>query len=921
MNYLLKSNLFSLILILSFTFSSVAQNTVPQAQPPVVSPFGNLFNTGIGQFNQGADTTNNTASTPKADTDTSGSTLKKKVENMELENKLILLQKEKALLEKELQELLNKGVRTDQDSKNIELKKQNLELLLQKERILLQKELEKYTDFRKGLPQSGIIGMNHLRNPNLNLFEKMNNTNPSENYILGSGDQIQVDIWGRAGFSGNYTVDANGFIQIPKMQKIYVRNKTLSETRVLVKSRFERLVDLRGSNFSLSVSNVRTIIVQIAGEVYNPGTYAFSAVNSLYNILQITGGPNNNGSLRTIYVQRNGSTIDSFDLYDYIFNGNENGNLFLQNNDKIFIPLSKKIVSINGPVRRGGTFELKENENLNDLLKLAGGLKNNAYLKEVLVKRTLPNSLPEAITINLDSLVNNKTSFDLFYGDKIFIKSIGGRYENIISLDAGVKRPGEYEIKKGDRLSDLILRAGGLNEEIYDQTAYMVRTYEDLSQEYLPFNPRYILENQNESSNYLIQERDQIQFYTKAQFLEQDYVKSSGAFKFPSRFPFLPGLTVNKIITYSGGITEKALSERIYLIRNPYGLKREILSLELDSNGFVRQDVKLMPDDEIISYVRLNSWQNFGISIAGEVEKPTNFPYSIGITLYDALIISGGLTKTAEPKKVEIIRSYVYDEKSNSLIALDKKRVIEQPLSRLIEENKIFDTFQLQPLDQIYIRNQYVDDPGKVRIVGEVKYPGVYAISSSGEKLTDLIIRAGGFTDYASKDALNLQRQYDSVETPVRVILDWQKASNRKGSKFNYLLVDGDKITVPKQNSTVLIQGELNSLKNQTQIATYYKRKRAKYYINSFAGGFTKNISRKDVTVEYVDGSIKKTKNYLIFKVYPKVKKGAVINVPAKEEKKKKGKRFNLQNAVTQVLTTTTSVLTLLALFNIATGN
>lgn len=842
----------------------------------------------------------------------------KTAQDLELENRLMELRKERLTLEMELAELQNSGNAdtTIQDSINLAIKKKNLEFALLREQVLLKIELEKYGLEKQTYPSSGVFGQSYFRNPKLRMLNAPKDIAPSENYILGTGDKVQVDIWGKAGYSGNFTIQEGGFITIPRKQRVYLKGRSLTEARVLLKSRFGQLVDLKGSSFDVSVSHTRTITVHITGEVFFPGTYTLSALNSVFNVLSVAGGPKNSGTVREILLQRGGMVIDTFDLYEYLFNPKGDSEKFLQNNDKLIIPLSGKKVSISGPVKRPGTFELKNEENTFELIGLTGGFEARAFLDDVVLKRFVSNSHAEVFTLNLDSLIQSGQNFALQDGDNISLKSLTTIFEDLIELGDGVMTPGIYQLQEGDRVSDIINRAGGLSRNTYLKNAYILRTNDDLTEDFLPFKPMEVLKNEQSSNNYKLQFRDELRLFTKNQFFDKFFVKSSGSLRMPSSIPYKEGITANMLIKYSGGIKREAYTGRAYIIRNVENYNQQIIPLVLDSFGQLIKDIVLLPSDELKVYSKLNRWENFSISAVGEVKNPGSIDYSIGITLYDVLIMTGGLSKTAENKEIEIVSTYVFDERTNTLEALEKSTIRKVSISKYFESNTFLDTILMHPFDKVYIRNQYVDFPGQVQLLGEVRYPGTYAILSGEETIKDIIVRAGGFTPFAETDAIKLMRTYES-SGQVRLILNWDKLKNRKNSRYNYTLNENDNIVIPKIDKTVLIEGVINGVEETNAIATYYKpSRRAKYYINYFAGGFSKEVSKKNITVKYKDGRIRKTKNFIIFKIYPKVKKGSIINVPEKNKRKKR--KVNIDGAMQKIMATSTSLLTFIALINLA---
>ncbi len=547
--------------------------------------------------------------------------------DLELENKFMELRKQKILLEKELRELEGSGDTSLQDSINKAIKKKNLELVYLKEQMLLKTELERYGFYDKDFPPPSVFGQEYFRNPRIRMLNTPGDVSPSESYRLGSGDQVQVDVWGRAGYNGNYTVDDQGFITIPRKQKVYVKGKTLSQVRTLLRSRFGQLVNLSGSNFNVSVSNTRSITVHVTGEVYYPGTYTVRALNSAFNVLTIAGGPTNVGSLRKVMVQRGGRVVDTFDLYAYLFGGKKNSEIFLQNNDYLIVPAVGKVVSLSGGVRRSAKFELKPNEGFKKLLQFAGGFTAFGFTRDVVLNRIEDHSYLTNLSFNWDSLSRIGKDYSLQDGDEIEVKVIGRENLHIAKVQGGVKAPGRYKIKEGEKLADLIKRAGGLMRDAYLDKAYLIRTNTDLTKSYFTFKPSDVLDKPQSAENMDLEANDELIIFTKDEFIEVAYLSTEDFVRKPLKIEYIQGLKASDLIKMSGGIKEKGYSVRALIQRTNPDLTRSIIPVDLNDDGTVVTDVLLQRNDILKVYPKPSLKDNFTVRVYGEVNEPGSYSF------------------------------------------------------------------------------------------------------------------------------------------------------------------------------------------------------------------------------------------------------------------------------------------------------
>ena len=696
-------------------------------------------------------------------------------------------------------------------------------------------------------PKAKIFGQDIFRNNKLNFYQKALDAKAPENYKLGPGDEISISIWGFNEFSETLEVDSRGYISPSSYGRIYVKGLTFKNMRSLLKNKFSKFFDMQNSEIDVSLSYSKVITINIVGEVYNPGSYVIPSINTAFNALISSNGPTQIGTVRNIYIKRNGKTVDSLDVYKFLFDPEKSHDIYLQDGDYLFVPPAKNLIEISGAVNRPYTYEAKDNESVSEMIRYAGGFSSKAYRDIITLKRLDYNDMRvfDVHSNDFDSeLVDN--------GDELIVNHISNKLSNVITINGNIGVAGEYEYKKEEKLLELLNRAKCISQKTFLEKVYIIRLNPDRTKSHIAINLENILDDETHPDNIIMQEYDIVNVMSIDDF-----------------------------------------------------------------------------DDD------------FNISVQGSVRSPGDFNYGDGMSLQSALFLAGGLTQQAEGSRVEISRIMEYDINSNKLKprrAIVKNVKVGNDLALSQEA----ENFELQPYDQIFVRSNPDFEPViNVQILGEVKYPGTYSILRKNEKISSLIKRSGGLTNYAYLDGVKLYRKFevtaendeeikemnisDELKKTIlndpdaasiyaeelenynneffssepkslkqinldMVYLDLEKALKSNQSKHNLVLNEGDSIIIPKTMDVVHITGELMNLQGNSISAPYFNSKRANYYVKNFAGGFSKLNDRSNTVVVYPNGIAKKSKNFLFFKLSPKVTKGSTIRVSSKI---KKGKRKN----------------------------
>lgn len=669
-------------------------------------------------------------------------------------------------------------------------------------------------------------------------FEPNQNAATPEDYVLGPGDEIVIDIWGVNEATIRQKISPEGRIIVSQIGPIQLSGLTVKEAKGKIKAAFRRMYSSLGSGssqLSVTLGDLRTIQVNVLGEVKVPGTYRLSSFSTLFNAIYRAGGITEIGSLRNVKVVRGGEEFAFVDIYDYLFNGKLESNVPLKEGDVIIVPAYNALVSIEGSVKRPMFYEVKEGEPVAGLLSYAGGFTGNAYSGSVNVERN-DGRTNHIYTVPSDDF----GEFALKDGDAVTVSgSEVETFTNRIEIKGAVYRPGTFEL--GNDIA-----------------------------------------------------------------------------------------TVKQLVSHAGGLLEDAFTGRAQIIREKPDRSLELLSIPL--KGILEgtePDVALRRND-ILMIANVNEIETKGdLTITGYVLNPGKYQYAEHTTVEDLILLAGGLDEGASSAKVEVSRRIV-DPKSTS--ASD---VLSSVYTISIKDGLIEDGaggFELKPFDVVSVRKSpgYVEQK-IVSIVGEVNFPGEYALVSNNDRVSDIVKRAGGATKNGNVHGAILKRKINEYERNVRktlldladqtatkkdtlvvdenslgdiytVGLELDKAIAKPGSDYDIVLRDGDELIVPEMSSTVKIQGEVL----YPNTVHYISGKSVGYYINQ-AGGYNNRARRSKVYVIYMNGTVDSG-------TFAKVEPGCVIVVPAKNEKSKMT-TAELLSVGTTTASITTMIATVVSLF------
>ncbi|MBK0384089.1 SLBB domain-containing protein [Pedobacter sp. SD-b] len=691
-----------------------------------------------------------------------------------------------------------------------------------------QKKTEKEADVALQALKSKIFGKELFANsattfePNLRLATPLN-------YVIGTNDQLLIDIYGYSEVSYNLTVSPEGTINLPYVGIVQVGGLTVEAATSRIKTKLSKIYNgLNSGNTKLSVTigNIRSIKVILTGEVMKPGTYTLPSLATLFNALYSSGGPTDNGSFRNIEVIRNGKKVASLDVYDFLLRGDLKNNIRLQDQDIIRVPVYKKRVEIVGEVKRPAIFEMKDSENFNDLLNFAGGFTESAYKARVKVLRNTDTE-KKIVDVSEDEF----NSFEIKSGDKYFVNEILDRFENRVTIEGAVFRPGQYQLEPGLTLKTLIQEAEGIKEDAFKPRAYITRLTDDLNTELISFDVAKILNGQAE--DIPLKREDVVSISSIFDLKEEYKVTINGEVRRPGDFPFSENMSLEELIIKSGGFKESATPQRIEIsrrVKNSDATSKsaktaEVFQINIDKNLSIEAAKFILKPYDIVTVRTSPGYEvQQQVRIDGEVMYPgyytitkkderlsdlikragglTALAYADGASLKRAGSFDTQIEKEKEKQKLEQFKKVQKDAKDSTSITLEnvvtRNNFVGIELKEILTKPGSKSDLFLQDGDIIDVPTELQT----VKVSGEVLSPNTVVFSNS-KSFRSYIANAGGFGTKALK-----RRSY----------IIYANGAVRSTKKFlffnNYPIVKtGSEIFVPKkEEKRNLSTGEVISI-------------------------------------------------------------------------------------------------------------
>ena len=694
------------------------------------------------------------------------------------------------------------------------------------EYMAIQNEMSSmYPDIEPQKKSSKVFGRDIFNNKSLTFEPNMNIATP-QNYRLGPGDAVIIDIYGASQKTIQDTVSPDGTVTIEGYGPVSISGLTVSQANA-------RLRGTVGSRYSsskirLTVGQTKTIMVNVMGEVKAPGTYTLSAFATVFHALYMAGGINDLGTLRNIKVYRNNRLVTVVDIYDYILNGKLTGNVRLADNDVIVVGPYDCLVNITGKVKRPMFYEMKKNESINSLLKYAGSFTGDAYKKSVRVNRKTGR---EYSVYNVEEF--DFASFRIADGDSVTVEPILNRYANTVEVRGAVFRPGMYNLgEQVNSVRSLIEHAEGLTEDAFKARAVMHRMKTDRSLEVVSVDVEGIMSGK--VADIPLKENDVLFIPTRQDKMNERTITIRGEVLFPGTYKYADNETIEDFVLQAGGLTDKASVVNVNVSRRvsdakalrPDSLIAQTYTLSL-KDGFVIDGTPgfiLMPFDEVFIRKSPGYTEQQNVSIEGEVLFAGAYTLTKrNARLSDLFKKAGGSTKEAYLKGARLIRKANDTEKARMEAVLKMQR--EQQQKNLLQ---------------------------------------LAASSNSGSNLQQV-----------AESAKNADLEKFNVPDEYPVGIDLSEAIKHPGSDEDLVLREGDRLVVPQYNGTVKINGAVM----YANTVGYEKGKRASYYIDQ-AGGFASDAVKNKAYIIYMNGKVAKVSHGA------KVQPGCEIVVPAKLKRK-----------------------------------
>ena len=629
-----------------------------------------------------------------------------------------------------------------------------------------------------------VYGRNLFNNELLTFEPAMNIPTPAD-YVLGAGDQVIIDIWGASQQSIDGEISPDGFVVIDGIGPLRLSGLTVAKANEYVKKMLGD--DYNGSSITLSVGTVRSVKVEVVGDVVAPGSYTLSAFSTLFNALYTAGGISDMGTLRDINVFRGGKSVARIDVYDYIVNGNNSGNIRLQDNDLIVVGPYDAIVSVGGKVKRPMKYEMKEDETLSRLLSFAGNFTGDAFTKNVRVIRKSGREY-SVHTVEKDAF----SSFKLFDGDSIFVDSIVSRFSNMVEVKGAVFHPGMYETGGNiNTVLDLLEAADGLREDAFTARAVMHRRKADRRLEVLAVDIEGIMDGR--VPDVELRKEDVLFIPSVHDMRGEETLRINGEVNFPGVYEYAENTTIEDFVLQAGGLTNAASMVKVDVFRRIYDAKALAEQDTITQNfsfaikdGFVVEGEPgfiLEPFDEV--HVRKSPVNSVTMNVS--VEGAVNFAgdyamYSRNYRLSDLVKAAGGLSDFAYPEGARLYRKMTDEERAQreSVMKLSQIQMYEESMrSESDYDITLADSLMNLKLElgDVYAvainLEMAINNPGGVedivlresdvlmvpqytstiKISGEVRYP-ITLNYKKGEKLSYYIKRAGGYSDRAKKNGV-----------------------------------------------------------------------------------------------------------------------------------------------------------------------
>ena len=642
-------------------------------------------------------------------------------------------------------------------------------------------------EFRKQTHKKQVFGRNIFNNRSLSFEPNMNIATPQD-YRLGPGDAVYIDVWGASQGQFQSTVSPEGVINIENYGPVNVDGLTVAQANQRLRATLGKRY--AGSNVRLTVGQTKTITVNVMGEVKVPGTYTLSAFATVFNALYMAGGTNDIGTLRNIKIYRNGRLISTCDIYDYILNGNMKGNVRLASGDVIIVAPYECLVNITGKVKRPMYYEMKQKESVGTLIKYAGGFAGDAYQSNVHLVRKAGGELS---VYSIDDFERN--SFQLADGDSVSVDSTLQRYRNMVEVRGAVMRPGKYQMGGSiATVRELIEAAGGLAEDAFVNRGFIHRMKEDRTLETVEIDIKGIVNHT--VADIALKNEDVFYVPSKKIMQEEEILTISGEVNYPGTYDFSENTSLETFILQAGGLKDAASLVKIDVSRRMRNNKAAHASSQVAQSfsfslkdGFIIDGTPgfiLEPFDEVFVRRSPGYVEQQHVSVSGEIAFAGTYVLNNkGMRLSDLVKSAGGITKEAYAMGAHLER-----------ILTPAEKIKQRSMLKLAVSGDSIDMSKLDLGDTQMVGinlEQALAHPGSnqwdivlrdgdrlvipqynntVTINGQVMYPNTVAFKD-GARLSYYIEQAGGYGLRARKSrvfAVNMNGMVTRVRSAKNIM-------------------------------------------------------------------------------------------------------------------------------------------------------
>jgi len=743
---------------------------------------------------------------------------------------------------------------------------------------------------------------------NENIIDSSSLPTPPE-YILSSGDELSIYIYGDRDTLHNLTINSQGSIDVPYIGPIKIGGMAFKDAKEHLTKVLKR--HFKMSEFTININKYSTIQVTLIGDVKHPGLYNLSSFSTLKELFIASKGFSDTTSVRDIQIKRDGKIIESADFYDLLFEGKEFSTKLLKHGDTVIVKRAEILASVDGYANNSAIFELKKEETLYDLLEYAGGLKADASKLNIKLKRYNNNQTIESYDLTLEQA----KVFKVQNGDSVVIYPLDESYKANVNIYGNVIRAGSYPIAQKRTLNELLTNAiaQGRKKFFLPETFFeyaLIKRYSDsLHYETKSFNINDVLENKE---SITLHPHDEIFIFSHNDIFSSKFVTTQGEILLnPGKLRYYTGMTLADAV-YASGV-DSIIEDRVKVTTfNTPDLMPQTHFYSLKKEG----DIKLSAYDEIEVLDYYDTHFLEPVSISGEVINPTIAYYEKGMSVESLINIAGGLSPKAYKSNIEIVRYYI-----------DKDEMRKREILKIDTKEQNYADIALEPYDEVIIfKVPQWSESKTVELRGEVKFPGKYTIQT-GERLSSIIERAGGFTDRAfiegavftresirqkqieqyNRSLAEIKRQlaiYNAMPANARrapagaqgadklneVIEEAKKyepvgrisiqidenLEKLANSEYDLTLEDGDLLAIPSDIDTVSIFGEVFNpssfvYRNAYDTADYIK----------LASGYTRAADESRAYVIHADGTSEPARSgWWLFSSSIEIARGDTIVVP-----------------------------------------